>query len=941
MIRMTADIKRPRDLHLPLLGVLGGLVLLLALAPHVADACTSIAIGPGATELGNTMVSHTVDCLNCDTRVTYIAPRKYADGKRPIQFQVMSYPRLVANDSSPAYSILGHIPADPEHLTYGFYDGAYGLMNEKGLTFGESTCGGNLFTTASEKGPFMGLVPMTQVALERCETARCAIALMGSLAVKYGFYGEDAGPAGAGESLQIGDGKEAWVFHVMSDGTQSAIWAAHKLPDDHIAVVANSFIIRDVRDCVFSGIKKKWNEDHKSSQEVSGMDEEFVESKKGDLMCSTNLKPVAVTEKLWSSGEVFDFARVFGKDATKFQYWPQMPPVPLYMSGRIWRVLSQVANTTSTSSTSSSSSSASGSSLAATSLSESEDVPPRVGLSDADGRFGDVVAISTTTEDSDGDMETELLFGEVPPYDPLVFPFSMKVSPEKVKAFKAKHYGRSGQTSGKITEQVMKDLHRDHYEDTLLDLRKGIVAGPFGSPNRLERGEGLIKRGGQFARAISIPRTTYAWVGSSFDEAKAGTTGMKSRGWFAPDTPASSVFLPLVLPEKASTVPALAECLQRGSRMKVDRKSSFWAFDLVANLMEWNYENMEKNDVSPRIRTWEKKILSQVDTPNFDASRLQNEVTQDWWDFSDFLIAKYNDGFLNLDLKHGGVGQYLGYPIDYLKEVGVDRVPLAKFVQPLAGVDPWGDEDGNARADETTVVIGGGGQGGSSPGDQITPQDKETNDEDQDAFSFSKLADQIQKEAQKIQDAIWASSTSEQDDDSNDNQLTQKIFTSGARNFYQDNKLVKDRNKNMNKDDFDQRRAGAGGDVFMLQEQNQKSTRTRSGFANSKNNKEGSYSSAVMGATERIAHMLFGGVIGAVLAACFFLSSTTTSNSSRTTIMAGRSDHSCTRNLLEQEEEDKKINALCSADHHIEVVGSIRNAEQEEGGSGLPYQRMM
>ena len=37
----------------------------------------------------------------------------------------------------------------------------------------------------------MHMETLTEIALERCDTARCAIQLMGDLGVQYGFYGPE------------------------------------------------------------------------------------------------------------------------------------------------------------------------------------------------------------------------------------------------------------------------------------------------------------------------------------------------------------------------------------------------------------------------------------------------------------------------------------------------------------------------------------------------------------------------------------------------------------------------------------------------------------------------------------------------------------------------------------------------------------------------------
>ena len=96
-------------------------------------------------------------------------------------------------------------------------------MNEHQVAIGESTCASWLFATPTSAGgkAQIEVREMSKLALERTTSARDAIQLMGDLATELGYYsadwsGGDLSRGEGGESLQVVDTKEAWVFHVTS-----------------------------------------------------------------------------------------------------------------------------------------------------------------------------------------------------------------------------------------------------------------------------------------------------------------------------------------------------------------------------------------------------------------------------------------------------------------------------------------------------------------------------------------------------------------------------------------------------------------------------------------------------------------------------------------------------------------------------------------------------
>ena len=191
------------------------------------DACTSIMVGRKASADGSVMTSHT-----CDSWYrTWMRQVPAADYPRDTVMSVYrgrmhtEYP-----ESLDGTERAGEIP-QARH-TFGFLDTAYPCLNERQLAMGETTYGSR-DTLRNNKGMFM-IEELQRVALQRCTTAREAIKLMGRLIKEYG-YGD------SGECLTIADPKEVWIFEVQGQGPDSigGVWAAQRIPDDHIAVSAN------------------------------------------------------------------------------------------------------------------------------------------------------------------------------------------------------------------------------------------------------------------------------------------------------------------------------------------------------------------------------------------------------------------------------------------------------------------------------------------------------------------------------------------------------------------------------------------------------------------------------------------------------------------------------------------------------------------------------
>ena len=201
---------------------------LLLLPAPAGIACTSIMVGKKASSDGSVMTAHCCDSYY-RTYVT-IEPRKtFAPGEtEPYFFNVLH--KEEPWDMRGVYETGRIVP--PALQTYRFVNTAYPCMNEKQLAIGETTYDGRR-ELINRDGVFW-IEELERLALEYCDNARDAIRLMGEMAEKYGY-------ADWGECLTVADPNEVWQFEINGPGpgAPGAIWAAQRIPDDHVGISAN------------------------------------------------------------------------------------------------------------------------------------------------------------------------------------------------------------------------------------------------------------------------------------------------------------------------------------------------------------------------------------------------------------------------------------------------------------------------------------------------------------------------------------------------------------------------------------------------------------------------------------------------------------------------------------------------------------------------------
>ena len=212
-------------------------LLLAALTAGLyALACTNFIVGKKASVDGSVICSYNADSYGAFMNLAHYPAGKHAAGEM----------RKIYEWDTNKY--LGEIPEAPE--TYN----VVGNINEWQVTIGETTYGGR-----EEMVDSTGIIDygsLIYIGLQRSKTAREAIAVMTSLAEKYGYYSE-------GETFTVCDPNEAWILEMQGcgpDRTKSkerVVWVARRIPDEAICGHANQsrigqFPLKDKENVLYS-----------------------------------------------------------------------------------------------------------------------------------------------------------------------------------------------------------------------------------------------------------------------------------------------------------------------------------------------------------------------------------------------------------------------------------------------------------------------------------------------------------------------------------------------------------------------------------------------------------------------------------------------------------------------------------------------------------------
>ena len=235
----------------------------------------------------------------------------------------------------------------------------------------------------------------------------------------------------------------------------------------------------------------------------------------------------------------------------------------------------------------------------------------------------------------------------------------------------------------KLSVQDVMSLMRDHFEGTEFDMTKGLMAGPFACPYRWKNlywqapGDTITKYG--WERPISTQQTAFSFVAQSRNFLPDAIGGVF---WYALDDTYSNCYMPLYC-----CMLERPEPFASADVTKFDWNSATWIFNLVANYAYTKYSYIIK-DIQAVQKKLEDNFFAMQPAVEKTAAELEKTdhklavqylndysvshaemVVARWKELLEYIIAKYNDGYIN-DGKNGGRSpKGVGYGSEWIQRV--------------------------------------------------------------------------------------------------------------------------------------------------------------------------------------------------------------------------------------------------------------------------------
>ena len=248
---------------------------------------------------------------------------------------------------------------------------------------------------------------------------------------------------------------------------------------------------------------------------------------------------------------------------------------------------------------------------------------------------------------------------------------SLGLSPDYHRAVEgAQSYPLWIKPDKKLTVADVFSLMRDHYEGTVYDMRKGIDAGPYGSPLRCRPIVWEVD-GVEYAweRPISTQQTGFSFVSQSRSWLPDPVGGVL---WYGVDDTYTTCYVPLYC-----GINALPESYTVGSLGKFSWDSAWWVFNFVANYANVRYSDMivdiqaVQSDLEGTFLALQPAVertaieLTQSDPELMrryltDYSVSHGElVVRRWRQLGEHLLTKYNDGYVKDEKGRPGEDGYV------------------------------------------------------------------------------------------------------------------------------------------------------------------------------------------------------------------------------------------------------------------------------------------